>query len=421
MKNKVAFLAMVLAGIIMPVALLSQEGEVFAPYPSRLRVGTKEDEIILTWEDSPDIKAGYAVYRSKSLPTPDNFAEAELLSYVNPGIFRFSYKTEDKSKYYYFVLGRIPAQEDTENLSVYKLFIPMRNMTLNSIAPSADVSRVIQPGLPLVSGILTSVSGEAISISVEAKGDTGRLVLYRSTKPITGASSLLDAVLTAIMEPGSGPYKDYPVPGIDYYYAVLAEKDLSSGVIKLVADQNATSRAISIQAGIYRIGLPSSGIASRSMPLPYLMLSRSFVDAQAVDIMDPLVKNIKLSAETEKSIQNLIAKYASNAKQYKPKIIIFPEDLKIGSGGEEYVLASIISEHFAKGAYAEAAKQLNLFLSLPRSQSSVDKAHFYKGQALALSGLYREAFFDLLQSQKSYYTETADWIDYILEQLRQIN
>jgi hypothetical protein len=35
-----------------------------------------------------------------------------------------------------------------------------------------------------------------------------------------------------------------------------------------------------------------------------------------------------------------------------------------------------------------------------------------------MAGAYREAFFDMLQTQDSYYIESSAWIDYILEELR---
>ena len=99
-------------------------------------------------------------------------------------------------------------------------------------------------------------------------------------------------------------------------------------------------------------------------------------------------------------------------------ITIFPEDLQSGGGGEEYALRSIVSGYFSKGSYAEAVRQFTLYLSLPRSDANAAKARFYRGQAEALVGSYREAFFDLLQSQESYHIESSAWIDYILEELR---
>jgi len=102
----------------------------------------------------------------------------------------------------------------------------------------------------------------------------------------------------------------------------------------------------------------------------------------------------------------------------RPQITIFPGDLHSSGGGEEYALKSIVGNYLAKGDYAEAARQFNLYLSLPRSPLNTVRARFYKGQALAMAGSYREAFFDMLQAQDAYYLEASAWIDYILDELR---
>jgi len=416
MKAYGTVLAAIVAVATLGLPAFSQEGEVFAPYPSRLRVGVRGGDVVIAWEDSPDVKAGYAVYRHRAFPSAENFNEATLLGLVEPGVGSFTYKAPDTAPYFYFVLGRLPAGEETEAAAEYRLFIPLRNVAIDAVAVSEErVATQATGERPRIAGIIARADGDAIVVSVDASGDTGRLVVYRGTAPILAPSSLLDAALAAIVPLGSGPYRDYPVPGVEYYYAVISEKALSSGSISLEAGVNATVSPVSLQAGVFRVGLPTSGAASRSMPLPYLVLSRGFSDAKPVDFVDPLPRPGLLAPETEKSIATLLASHGSQAKAERPKITIFPEDLRSGGGGEEYALRSIVSAYLAKGAYAEAARQLTLFLSLPRSAANASKARFYRGQAQAMSGAYREAFFDLLQSQSSYYIESSAWIDYILE------
>lgn len=418
MKAHGSIVAALVAALVLGSPALAQEGEVFAPYPSRLRVGVRGSDIVIAWQDSPDVKAGYAVYRHRELPSPDNFSEAELLGTVDTGVMTFTHRATDATPYYYFVLGRIPSGEEADGASEYRLFIPLRNVTMDAVAAAEEQRAPAAGSEPLVSGILARADGDAIVVSADASGDTGRLVIYRSTSPIRAPSSLLDAALAAIVPLGSGPYRDFPVPGVDYYYAVLPEKALSSGTVRLEAGANATVAPVSLRAGVFRVGLPSSGAASRSMPLPYLVLTRGFSDAKPVDFIDPLPKTATLSPETEKAVATLLASYGSQAKADRPRVTIFPEDLKAGGGGEEYALRSIVGAYFAKGAYAVAARQLTLFLSLPRSAENEGKARFYRGQAQAMTGAYREAFFDMLQVQSSYYIESSAWIDYILEVLR---
>ncbi len=415
--------AIVALAFVSPLFAQEGEGSVFAPYPSRIRVGVRGREIVLTWEDSPDIVAGYAVYRHQSFPDAVNFGEALLLGYSDTGSQEFVYTPGDEEPYYYFVLGRVAEGSVAAEATEYRLFIPLRNVPIEPVAVSARAAEPVaaepEPeAKPSLSGILARTDGDAVVVSVDARGDTGRLIVYRGTSPILSPGRLLDAALAAIVEPDSGPYRDYPVPGVDYYYAVVPERDLAGGKVSLEPGANATVAPVSIAAGTFRVGLPSSGVASRSMPLPYLVLTRGFEDAKPVGIDDPTPRTRTLSAETEKAIATLASSVGSTTKADRPRITIFPEDLQSGGGGEEYALRSIVSGYLSKGSYAEASRQFTLYLSLPRSAKNAGRARFYRGQAQAMTGAYREAFFDLLQIQDAYYLESSAWIDYILAELR---
>ena len=418
-------LALVLAFAFTAPIFAQQDGDaVFAPYPTHIRVGVRGADVVITWEDSPDVAAGYAVYRQADFPDASRFQDALLLGYADSGSTGFVYTPTDTKPWYYFVLGRVPEADRADGASEYKLFIPLRNVPLEpiAVAPAAPQTPAVAAPAPApaprLSGILARTEGDSIVVSIDATGDVGRLVLYRSTKPFAGASSLLDAALTAIFDKASGPYRDYPVPGVDYYYAIIPEHDLIGGTISLVSGVNTTAQPVSIKAGVYRIGLPAAGPTSRSMPLPYLVLTRGFEDAKPIGVDDPTPAPKALSVETEKAISMLYSAYGSTTKAAKPPITIYPEDLQSGGGGEEYALRSIVGSYLAKGDYAEATREFTLYLSLPRSGTNAKRALFYRGQAQAMSGAWREAFFDFLQVQDSYYIESAAWFDYILVALR---
>jgi hypothetical protein len=422
---RIASLAALVALALTAPLLAQQDGDtVFAPYPSHIRVGVRGADVVITWEDSPDVTAGYAVYRQADFPDASRFQDALLLGYADSGSSEFVYTPTDDKPWYYFVLGRVPEADRADGTAEYRLFIPLRNIPLETVSvapatpekPLTPVPAAQQP--PRLSGIIARTEGDSIVVSIDVSGDVGRLILYRSTKPFMGASSLLDAALTAIIDKDAGPYRDYPVPGVDYYYAIIPEHDLISGSITLASGVNTTVVPVSIKAGVYRIGLPASGATSRSMPLPYLVLTRGFEDAKPIGIDDPTPTTRPLSVETEKAISMLDASYGSTTKAPRPPITIYPEDLQSGGGGEEYALRSIVSSYLAKGDYAEATREFTLYLSLPRSPANANRALFYRGQAQAIIGAWREAFFDLLQVQDSYYIECAAWFDYILEELR---
>ncbi len=389
--------------------------EVFAPYPSRIRVGVRSNDTIVSWEDSPDVASGYAVYRHTELPDPSNFSSAVKIGEVSDGEGMLAHIPPDDQGYFYFVLAKTPDGQ------VYEVFIPLRNVTLAPVATAIRSTIDLKP-IPdygTISGILARNDGDSITVSFDAEGVPGRFVLYRGTAPIRDSVTLLDATVAAVIAPGSPPFRDYPVPGIEYYYAVIQEQALFGGSIQINPGRNATQVPVVVPAGSYRIGLPVLSPASRSIPLPYLVLTRSLQDAKPVSMEEPVPVARKLSAETEKIIANLQASVGVPVKTSRPAITIFPEDLQAPGGGEEYTLRLVVSDFLVKGLYAQASERFTLFLSLPRSTTNAAKARFYRGQALAMSGSFREAFFDMLQTQDHFYMESAAWVDYILYEIRQ--
>jgi hypothetical protein len=389
--------------------------EVFAPYPSRIRVGVRSNDTLISWEDSPDVASGYAVYRHTELPDPSNFSSAILIGEVPDGVGNLAYIPPDDQGYYYFILAKAPEG------GVYEVFIPLRNVTLAPVATAIRTTIDLKPvpDYGTISGILARNDGDSITVSFDAEGVPGRFVLYRGTSPIQDSVTLLDATVAAVIAPGSPPFRDYPVPGIDYYYAVIQEQALFGGSIQINPGKNATKNPATVPAGSYRIGLPVLSPASRSIPLPYLVLTRGLQDARPVSMEEPAPVARKLSAETEKAIANLQDAVGVPVRISKPAITIFPEDLQAPGGGEEYTLRLVVSDFLVKGLYTQAAERFTLFLSLPRSDTNAAKARFYRGQALAMAGSYREAFFDMLQAQDHFYMESAAWVDYILYEIRQ--
>ena len=441
-----AFFVLFLAFCLLPAAAqdgaeAGAEAAVFAPYPSRLRVGVRDDKVLLSWEDSADLSLGYVIYRHRNEPNADNFAEAVMIGDAAPGAESFEYAPPDDGPYYYVVLGRSES-------GVYEVFIPLRNVSLVGIAApgaprlasgaGAAVSASATPAAQLpsgaasagaatasapassaqsaVSGISASLDGDSIVVGFKAGLDSGRLIVYRGTSPFSQNAAILDAVVAALVAPSDASFRDYPVPGIPYYYAILPERELLGGSIAIVPGQNATGTPLSIPAGSFRVGLPSMSATSRSAPLPYLILTRTLSDAHPV-IQEELAPSPKaLSADSQKAVNALLAAAGSAAKAERPMVTIFPEDLR-SSGGEDYALRSIISDLFSRGAYAKAAEQLTLYLSLPRSATASAKARFYRAQALALSSSFQEAFFDFLRAEESYYLQCQPWMDYVLAQL----
>lgn len=424
MEKKSAFvIALALAlGLGTVAAQGSGAQTVFAPYPSRLRVGVREDLVLISWEDSPDLSSGYVIFRHKAEPSAENFADAVMIGDAKSGSPAFEYRPPDDSPYYYFVLGRSES-------GVYEVFIPLRNASLAPIRAEAAVSQPSprspggvapgaqgQPSAVPVSGMIARVEGDAVRIGYVADASLGRLVLYRGTIPIRDAQALLSATIAAVLPAGSSEYLDYPIPGIGYFYALVPERELLGGRLSVEPGRNATESPALIPAGLYRVGLPSPTSYARSMPLPFIVLTRRVTDADPLIREDLAPQTRPVSAATEKAIASLVASAGAAPSFSRPSVSIFPEDLRT-SQGSDFSLFTISAGSLARGDYELAARELNLYLSLPRSPAATARARFYRGQALAMTGAWRESFFELLRAEDSHYLAVQPWLDYVLFKL----
>jgi len=421
-KKSALFIALALTLGLGAAAQGSEADTVFAPYPSRLRVGVREDLVLISWEDSPDLSSGYVIFRHSAEPSADNFADAVMIGDAESGSPAFEYRPPDDGPYYYFVLGRSES-------GVYEVFIPLRNASLAPIRAEAAASRPAtatpgtaapsaapQPSAVPVGGVIARVEGDAVRIGYVADASLGRLVLYRGTAPFMDAQALLSATIAAVLPAGSSDYVDYPIPGIEYYYALVPERELLGGRLGVEPGRNATQSPVLIPAGLYRVGLPSSTSYARSAPLPFLVLTRRVTDADPL-IREDLAPQVRpVSAATEKAIASLVASAGLAPSFSRPAITIFPEDLKT-SPSSDFSLYTISAGSLARGNYEQAARELNLYLSLPRSPAATARARFYRGQALAMTGAWREAFFELLRAEDSHYLAVQPWLDYVLFKL----
>jgi hypothetical protein len=390
---------------------------VFAPFPSRLRAAVKDNLVILSWVDSPDVKAGYIVYRSVNPIDADSLPAATRLDTIAPGIQTYSDSPPDAKTYYYAVLAQ------AEDGSPYKVFISARNATASGIAivlpavvPAAPASAAAQqPALPFVTALAAKIKGDAIVISYKASPKS-RLVLYRGGAPIIRAADLLDATLVAAFTDKDGSFADYPVPGVDYYYAILGEEDLKAGKIIIEAGTNSLTAAVQVRSAAVSSGFAETAPSSRTPPLPFFLMEDAS-SGSAIDSMDAgLPPARSVSPETAKAIAVLLAKAPSLTLEM-PATHTLPEELAAPTGGEDYALSLIVSDRMAAKDWAGAADQLRKYLSLNRSPKASARARFYLGEALAFTGAGKDAFFEFLSARDYYPLETKPWIDYVLSTL----
>ncbi len=417
---------------------------VFAPFPSKLRAAVRGDGIILTWIDSADVKGSYIVYRSTQPIVSGSLESADRLAIVDPGVQAYTDKPGDSESYYYLVLAL------AEDGSPYQVFIPAKNAT--AVAVSVDAASLAQaaapapaapavespapaaaaaapaaakpeaapaaperPSEPFADALSASIKDEALILSYKAPAGA-RLVLYRGTGPIRGAADLLDATLVAAFADKGGSFADYPVPGVQYYYALLGEEDLKAGIVALFPGRNTLEDPVGLKAAGSYSGFVEVSPNSRTPPLPFLIPDAGSASGFSTP-RDEAPPERTVAPDTRKAIDAILAA-APSIQPPMPELSFLPEELSSSSGGEDYALSVIVKGPLSAKDWDGAVDQLRKYLSLNRGAKAGARAHFYLGQALAFTGEYRDSFFEFLSARELYASDAKAWIEFVLSKLK---
>ncbi|MDR0759347.1 MAG: hypothetical protein LBF74_04470 [Treponema sp.] len=380
-------------------------GSILAPFVSRLQGEVKNNLIRLTWIDSQDVRGPVFIYRSQ---TP--FDNAHPYYLVHPieapyGAQSYIDEVEIPGEWHYFI-----AASDAQGRR-YEILIPYGNtvtVRVGEIQQESLRSMRIPGVSSKIIGLEASVRGDGVLVSFRLSAPARNLVLYRSVNPITKTQDLLNAVL--VEDRVFSPFMDYPVPGIPYYYAVITEDELVSGSTEIYPGYNATVNAAEVSTQS-RVGLTASpGI--RAIPLPLISVNAVSPGNGYEDVPAPT----PLSPEAARAVNSLGLQGASPPLPQKtPRV--FDQDLAPPSGGEEYVLRSVVQGSFKNRDWPVCRDELLQYLSLPRSAAAEGRARFYLAQAYYFTGSYREALFEFLTAQTTYPKETVDWVQASLTML----
>lgn len=441
-----AFVAILAALAFAPIQASAQGVQAAqAPSPTRLRAGVNDNLVILTWVDSNAVKGDYLVFRSDVPFDAGSFPSATRLGEIASGVRTYTYAPPDSKPYFYGVFAEAadgsPVQAFLSSQNVTPQGVTPQGVTAGKVAPTpataqaaseapaspaaesvpkpsatADQNAPSAPPSPFVAEIAAKAKGDAIVVTYKA-APKSRLVLYRGTAPITSAADLLDATLVAAFTDKDGSFADYPVPGVDYYYALLGEEDLKAGRISIVPAVDTLTAPVHVHAGAVSSGLAETPPASRTPPLPYFLLEDGASGGAIMTEHEGPFPAQPVSPETQKAIASLLAK-APEGKPVMPATRLLPEELSAPSGGEDYALSLIVSDRIAAKDWDAAADQLRKYLSLNRSPRASARAHFYLGEALAFMGSGRDAFFEFLSAREFYPAETKPWIEYVLSTFR---
>ncbi|GAB1481214.1 hypothetical protein MASR2M78_00290 [Treponema sp.] len=404
---------------IVSVALFAQtdtvptDENVFAPFVTRLSAELRDSSIRLTWKDSTDASGPLFVFRSReafSTPLTDDW-----IATVPYGAQSFIDRPPEAGRWYY--LSQPSAADSTR----YDILLPYGNLAAAD-AKKEEIVQSIQngseakpatSGSTLFSGIAAKNSGDAVIISFISKSLEATALLYRSAQPLLRTQDLLDAVIVQASAALS-PFIDYPVPGIPYYYALIAENELRTGNITFIVGENSTRGSVEVPSGRYRLGLPGPQDNLRSMPLPLVSIEAALPYTLSEN-QYPLSSS-SLSPEATKAIAELFPTNGNkNGREKKARV--FPQDLQAPAGGEEYTLRFIVQDTFARRDWKNAATQLSSFLSLPRTSSTEARARFYLGQSYYFLGRPQESLFEFLLVKSQYPIEADEWVQAILPKL----
>jgi len=387
---KKLFFYIVLALAMAPL-LAAQEGE-FNPYVSRVRAESRNNLIRLTWVDSPDVKGPVYIFRS-ARPI-----SGSIPANIRPVVVRYGEQyyiddTDDLENIYYFI-----AASDTDGLR-YENILPRVNSISVNIhgTPIAEAPSAAPQMVQGISNLRASKDGDGVIVTFDTTFPRRNAVLYRSTQPIQQPQDLLNAVL--VKSGISSPFTDFPIPGISWYYTVIYEDDISSGIMGIRPGVNSTLSAVVISSDEI---IPR---ALRPIPLPVLTLH----DARLEGFFLPDVsRTIPLSEESTRMLEGF--QPPRDLLELKnPRV--FTVDLQFPSSGEESALSQIVKDFFEKRDWEGAREGLLQYLSLPRSRDVEARARFYLGQTLYFTGNYREALFEFLWMKSLHPVEANIWID----------
>jgi TolA-binding protein len=222
--------------------------KVSAPFVSRLKAQARQGSILLSWRESPDLKGPRLIYRSTAEITEANFSSARLVARLDPAVNAYEDHPPDGKPYFYAVL-----LEDAKG-KLYKLFIPFRNKTSAAVRTAGVASE--QALAARITSLSAAVSDDAVRLRFQASRADRELLLFRSTGPMRKPDDLLNAAPPVGLNAGATAYVDYPIPGLDYYYAVVDAGLFKAGQVKLEEGQNATTTPVQVPLGAGRVALP---------------------------------------------------------------------------------------------------------------------------------------------------------------------
>lgn len=419
-----------------------------APFVSRLLAKAVESRVELSWRTVPGFSGAYRIYRHTKEIDESSFAEAVEIGSVAASVSAYEDFPPAAGSYFYAVLL------DDGKLSL--LFVPFRNKTATAVqvaSPAPEREKAAR-----ITALAAQVEGDAVRLSFQTSRGDRELLLFRSLQPIRSSGELSSSSLS--LPATAHGYLDYPIPGLDYYYAVVDAALFKLGQPELIAGQNATLQPVRVPLEAGRVGLPPAvleevapaaapaagerrpGAASgrqsstsarltapavrqpssspvseqialasaRPAPLPYLDLDAARgLPAPALPAPRPLGPVARHAMEA-------VLREAPPRAAPLLRAQALPEDL--GSAGpEDGGLNLLVAEYLLTGDLPAAEKRLLAFLAVRRTEAVAARARFYLGQVYYLQGKLDRCVPELLLARPLYYPAVQPWLENCLQRL----
>jgi len=374
--------------------------------PSRVRAAELDGEVLVTWRDASGYEGKYQVWRSQTAFESGAFEESSdifLAGTVSSSIESLIDRPAEPGTYYYAVTNDV----ETTELIEQRNFLP-RPVRIAVTAEQAQTPVTVR------------------SLSVEAQNGTAllrfepsrhgrRLAVYAATEAIKGSEDLQRAVRLGVIDSKELAYRDYPIPGVPTYYAVLDAEHVITGDSEFVPQQNTTVEPIRIELGSVRRGTGAPQVGSqREAPIPILRMP--WLPATEAYALDLSRTPSELDPETQAALNAILTTYGVPAL-VPPEPTILPGDrhatgssAATGSGLRSS-LATVLAGPFSRTEWSEAEKQLSNLLTIASSADHRARVQFYRGQCLYFLGHFNEASLSFVDAREQLFAESQPWLD----------
>jgi len=383
--------------------------EIFAPFVSGLSVTLQENSVTLSWRSAPEEIEIYEIFRSPEPFSKDNFNAARKIGTVSQDITAYTDYPPSTDSYYYAVLGR-----KNEN-TLYKLFIPYRNITVSPVA--VERTETLNEVTAKISQLSAEKDQESIHLQFDTSKPDRKVIIYRSSSRIESEQDVINAQALATFTSDQENYTDFPLGGIEYYYAVVDAEAARAGSFDFVPGENTLEEPVELPVGTQNTNVFGK-VENRITPLPYLLLNR--LDSTATEILS---KSPTTLDETTLSIWKQMEERISPEKtEDSATPDILPIDRNAKTDGVNKQLAELVGKSFPadpddQAAWQNAEKQFAAFFDVSRTDKVLSRAHYYMGQVYFFQGNYKQSFFEFLMAQDTLYTQVQPWLERIYPQL----